>query len=304
MYVTPTRYRNSGSGVDLTGVDDGTLRNMLERSSAIVDSYCAIPQLPQKYDFRGGTVTDERHTWHIGDVYDVLYTQNPSIRRVYLFQPPIRSVSSFVVKFTNTYSVTIDPTQLYINPQVGWAEVVSLSAIVTGVYPIGLNFGLFQPIAEVDYTYGYQFISTNETLTGDGAFTLYYAQNQWWDSTVPPVIKKNGGVITSGFTIDYDEGQLTFGPALLSTDVVTATYTYKLPSQIAQATVLMATVLIGESDIVARGMQGLDMLRVAEVTMSRYARRPGSGSSSDTSTFSLPSEVEILLSSFVFRTVR
>jgi hypothetical protein len=47
-----------------------------------------------------------------------------------------------------------------------------------------------------------------------------------WASTPSPVIKKNGVVISSGFTIDYGGGAIIASPAATSTDTFTADVSY------------------------------------------------------------------------------
>jgi hypothetical protein len=47
-----------------------------------------------------------------------------------------------------------------------------------------------------------------------------------WASTPSPVIKKNGVVISSGFTIDYGGGAIIVSPSATSTDTFTADVSY------------------------------------------------------------------------------
>ena len=47
-----------------------------------------------------------------------------------------------------------------------------------------------------------------------------------WASSPAPVIKKNGVVISSGFTIDYGGGAIIVSPAATSTDTFTADVSY------------------------------------------------------------------------------
>lgn len=293
MYVTPTRYRAMGLGVDLTGIDDATLGRILTRASAQVDAYCSAPRIPSRYDFRGGTQTAEQHSWSLGDEWRPL---GAGARRIYPYSTPIKAITGFAIKFTNTYQVTIDPANLYVDRISGWAEVVSLAALVTGVYPVGINFGLYSPVAEVSYTYGYN-LSTTEILTADELTKTFTGSSQWWTGT--PVISKNGTHITTGFTIDLDEGAVTFSTPLTAEDVVLAAYDHRLPQEIAEATALIATDALGERDLVARGMSGLARLSVEEVTLQRSVPR-----GVQTITMEVRPEVALLLENWIFRTVR
>jgi len=265
IYLTPSRYRAAGFGVDVSDIEDAELRSVLARASALVDVYCAIPTIPQRYSFRGGTVVGEQHPWTLGT--EVTWTT----RRIYPNQGPIRTVSSFVVKFTNTYQVTIAPSDLYINKSQGWAEVVSLAAVVTGMYPVGINFGLYTPVAEVDYTYGWEFPVEGDRLYAvDG--NTFQATRGSWTTDPEPIIYVDGAVQTADFTIDYEEGEVTFDDPQTATAKITADYTYTLPDPISEATGLIATASLGERHLAAIGMSGLSSFKVAEVAFARSNR--------------------------------
>jgi hypothetical protein len=288
-----------GFGIDISQVEDVELRSVLERASALVDAYCAVPNLPQKHDFRGGAITSERHTWRLGTD---LMPLGPGSRRVYLFHPPIKSISAFTVKFTNQYGVTIAPTNLYINEIEGWAEVVSLAAVVSGLYPVGINFGLYTPVAEVDYSYGYSFAVTGEPLYPTDALT-YQGNNGYWAATPAPVIYKNGTALTvsTDYTVNRTEGHVKLVSTISATDEITADYTYTLPSAVAQATGITAWHLLGDRAIAKKGWTGLQAIQIAEVKIDRRMGR--SVGSAATATEVVPDQAQGLLSPFVFRSV-
>jgi len=265
VYLTPSRYRAAGFGVDVSDIEDAELRSILARASALTDVYCAIPTIPQRYSFSGGSVTGEQHPWVLGT--EVTWTT----RRVFPVQGPINTITSFVVKFTNTYQVSIAPSDLYINKSQGWAEVVSLAAVVTGMYPVGINFGLYTPVAEIDYTYGWQFVATADRLYPvDG--NTYQGTRGFWASSPDPAVYVDGALQTTGFTIDLEEGEVTFTSSQSATAKITADYTYTLPDAIAEATGIIATAALGERALSAAGMTGLSSLKVAEVALARTNR--------------------------------
>lgn len=265
MYLTPSRYRAAGFGIDVSDIEDAELRSILARASALVDVYCAIPTIPQRYSFSGGAVTGEQHPWTLGT--EVTWTT----RRVYPIQGPINTVTSFVVKFTNTYQVTIDPTNLYINKSQGWAEVVSLAAVVSGLYPVGINFGLYTPVAEIAYTYGWSFpVVADRLYPVDG--NTYQGTRGFWSASPAPVVYVDGVEQTSGITIDREEGEVTFDDPQSATAHITADYTYTLPEAIAEATGIIATAALGERALSAIGMTGLSSFKVAEVALARTNR--------------------------------
>jgi hypothetical protein len=295
MYITPNRYRSSGFGLDVSDVDDAELAAVLRRASSLVDTYCAIPLLPSRHDFRGGSIADEQSPWRLGSE---TWTMTNGTRRIYFMHPPINEVTAFTVKFTNTYQVTIDPDNLYVNRIEGWAEVVSLAAVVSGMYPVGINFGLYTPVAEFSYTYGHTFSVVGERLyVTDG--NTYQSGHGFWASSPAPVIYKNGVVVSSGITIDSDEGEVLFASPNAATDVVTASYTYTLPDGIAQATAITATNLLGERALASKDMTGLSSIKVAEVALSRTNRGMLGLQALD----AVPHEAASLLDPFIFRSL-
>lgn len=293
-----------GFGVDLTDVEDAEFAFMCERASSIVDAYCNVPMLPSKHDFRGGAVRKEQHRWRLSDPNVMLTTLDVGTRRVYPIHAPIRDVTSFSVKFTNTYQVTIDPNNLYVNQTEGWAEVVSLAAVVTGIYPVGVNFGLYTPVAEIDYTYGWSFSALSERLVPDDGFT-FRASNQFWDlSITQPVIALNGVTQTSGFTIDAYEGRVIFDTLLGPDAVVTASYEYTLPPDIRDATAYVIADILGDRDLRLRGMGKLGQMRIAELEMTRETQATRKTAAQLEGDAGIPVEARTLLTPFRFISAR
>ena len=56
-YITPQRFREMGFGIDISELDDTELLSLCRQASAVVDAYCNVPRIPQKHDFRGGTMS-------------------------------------------------------------------------------------------------------------------------------------------------------------------------------------------------------------------------------------------------------
>jgi len=302
VYLSVSRYRAAGFGIDVSDIEDAELRAVLARASSLVDVYCGIPMQPSRHDFRGGAITGEQHEWRLST--DV----TAGSRRVYLLHRPIQTVTGFVVKFTNSYQLTVDPANLFVNKLQGWAEVVSLAAVVSGLYPVGLNFGLYTPIAEVDYTYGYEFASIDERLYVVDGNTFQGVRGSWESGAE---IKINGTVVESGdvdpddpmATVDFEifptEGEVLFVEPRPATDVVTASYTYTLPDAIAEATGITATHLLGERALAAKGMAGLSSIKVAEVALARTNRGLLGLEQRDV----IPADAASLLDPFRFRSV-
>lgn len=76
-------------------------------------------------------------------------------------------------------------------------------------------------VAETDVVLSEVFISE------DDRYRIFQAPagKRNWLASPAPVIKKNGVVIGSGFTIDYGGGAVIFNPSLTGSDTVTASFT-------------------------------------------------------------------------------
>jgi hypothetical protein len=294
MYMTPERFRTFGTGIDLTDISDMELRTHLNVASSLVDSFCNVPLLPTRYDFRGGEVTREERRWRLADGRG----SDWGSRRFYPGFYPVKEISEFRIWVTDAQYVAISPSDLVINNASGWVEVVSLAVSQVGIFGYGLLpvIGLNEPIVRMSYTYGYQFTSTNETLEPTDA-REYRAQNQFWEAGAE--VKVNGAAPGGSYDINETEGTVVFADQLADSDVVTATYTYGLPASIAQATAITAASSISEQDLTAKGMNRLEALQVEEVTLRRTVPQRASAQKSE-----IPPLAAALLEPFVFRTVR
>ena len=265
-YLSVNRYLAGGYGIDTTNFTRAAMRNVLMRATTNVNRYCGAPSQPQPFDFRGGSVTGEQHQWPYVD--PLLVTAGS--RRVYLNQKPLNTVTRFVIRLAKDYTAEVDPaTSLVVNHMEGYVEVVALAPNIVGYFPIGWNFGLWNPIAEVDYTYGWTFNVVGDECEAEST-TLYTASHGNWSDDPPTVYIDGVEVDPSEYTVNTDDGSIDFTEAESPTvqSVVTVDYTYVLPDAISQAVGIVATDLIGQSRFASRGMLGLQSLRVAEVTIT------------------------------------
>lgn len=265
MYLTPERYKTMGFGIDLTDVEDFELAALCQQASAIINAYCLVPRIPQVHDFKGGSITREQHAWRYPSTpFDI------GQRRAWPYHWPILAVSQFRIKVTNTQYVEIAPTELFINNSDRYLEVVSLAITSSGLFNalIVPNVGLATPVVEIDYTYGWDFTATDEIVYATDGL-LYRTANQFWAATPTAVVKRNGTPITSGFALDSTEGTIVFDSPNAATDVISITYHYRLPAEIAQAAGFIVTHLHGEAELRAKGMENVRRLTVAEVTIER-----------------------------------
>ena len=287
MYVTPERFKTMGFGVDLDDLDVFELRATLRRAADRVNAICGAPGLPQPHDFRGGTITDERHIWKMGDG-----VSTPPSRSIYLWHYPIRTVTSLRIDLTNNRYVDIGEDERYLTNRT--VEIVSLAMTASGLYGAAVvpEIGLLKPRIKATYTYGYSIPTTGEVLEPTDGKT-YRAQDQWWtDDTVTVYV--DGNVVTTGFTLDRDEGTVIFTENKAAE--VKADYTTKLPRNIQTATGILAAEALGDREMRARGMSGLRRIQVGEIALEKDAQMRGS------STLITPAvaEAEALLEGFHF----
>jgi hypothetical protein len=254
-----------GQGVDLSEIDDQTLSSHLQIASALVNSHCSVPT---DFDFRGGTVTGEDHEWKTGNY------MWPGSEVVYPKHPPLRTLTEFKIYVSNVHYLNVDVNQVHYHESENKLEPV-MAAASLGVWTVSAIpvAGFREPSAHISYEYGHIYDATDEQMFNDGG-KRWRGQNQWWDSTTPPVIKVKGNVIDDQYlTYDYDEGTVEIDDDALTAldvawdevDYVTGTYKYKLPTNIGLATSIITTSLLGQQAIAAKGLQGLSGLRVEEV---------------------------------------
>ena len=264
-YLTPKKYREMGLGVDLTGKTDAELTALLAAGSEMVNRYCAAPR---DHDFKGGTVTDEKHRWLPGNVY------RHGTVRVYPFHKPIKSVSGLRIDVTNTQYINLTGSELYANEVENWIEPVSLAMTTAGVFGFSIlpNVGLRQPVAKLSYTYGWMFDVADEELTSYSG-NILASQNQFWLTEEEVALKADGVTLTANvdYSVDYTEGLVTVSSYDPSA-VYEASYTHPLPQAIPMATALITNDLVGQSAIAAAGMLGLSGIKVEEVELRQSSK--------------------------------
>lgn len=269
LYVTPAKARLMGLGIgsDVTDVD---LRAALVRASRRVNAICAVANRPQQHDFRGGSITDEEHPWHLPK-----NEVDTSQRRIYMWHWPIQDVSSLRLDVTNQQYVAFQPSEIMVTDR--YLEIISLAMTVTGLFGGGVLpvIGLSVPIMRSTYTYGERFEVTDEELVVDDEDSLRWrAENQWWTSEDDVVVRVDGTVVVPE-KIDLEEGTVTFAAPPVGD--VTADYVHRLDSDIAQATGLLAGQALDQADLRKKGLGGLQRVRVGEIELEK-ARMIGSGS--------------------------
>jgi len=286
-------------GLDLSSYEDTSLRSVLTRASALVNTYCAAPMLPTPHDFRGGSINDEQHPWFVGT------TVIPPTRRIYLWHRPIKAITRLTIDVTAAMHVDIGGSDIYVNNTEGYVEVTALAAVTFGIFPQAVvpNLGLLIPTARAEYTYGWTFTETRDELYFSDGRTFSSSHLSW--ATVPaPVVYVNGVAASApaDYSVDYANGTVTFTTQKSATDAVTASYTYTLPSAIQEATGIIATALLGETELAKKGMTGLSTIKVDELTLSRVMRGGGRGRDEGMS-YQIPEAAMSLLDAYRFHSV-
>lgn len=264
LYITPQKLLTMELGADFDTLDDVKLASLCSQATTLVDAYCAVPRLPQVHDFRGGTVTEEVHEWR--------YPESPfdlGQRRMFLMHRPITAINQFRI-YVSAQPIfeEIAPVNLVINPTAGYFDIVALALMPSGLFNalIVPNVGLFSPISKTSYSYGWDFEITGEVLYATDAST-FRAENQFWQAD--PVIYKDNVEVTSGITLDLEEGTVTFDTALSASEVVTADYHHRLPNDIMQGAAQLAAFLRAGANIRSKGLERLSSIAVAEVKITR-----------------------------------
>ena len=268
-YLSPARFLAGGYGIDTEGLTVAQLRNKLVQATTMANRYCNAPKVPQAFDFRGGTMTDELHQFRVPN--SLAY--GPGVRRVFVNALPLRTVTALRLDVGLTTYIDINvATQVYVNTQEGYAEIVAITPNVVGYFP-PWPIGLYRPIARISYTYGRTFEVVGDELEAESP-TLFMASHGNWSETIAPTVYVDGVEISpNDYTVNTDDGRVLFDttaqPAIGT--IVTADYTYILDDAIASGVGEIATSLLAQRNMAQRGMIGLQSLRVAEVALTQLS---------------------------------
>ena len=101
------------------------------------------------------------------------------------------------------------------------------------------------------------------------------------------------------FGVDLDGGFVTLVTPAAESDTLTASYTYRVPWEVARANALGAAEYIGEARLKQKGMTGIESIEVEEVRLRRIGSRSGAEKGVD-----LPAAAQNLLMGLRFMTIR
>lgn len=295
-YMTEKRFRKAGLGSSLVDVPAHELRANLIRSSVAVDAYCNVPMVPQRYSFKGGEIVDEEHA----------FGRDNRASRIYPYHTPLKAVSSLRILATESLFVDFpDPGDFFVNRYEGYVEIINFALTKIGIWGnSGIpSMGLIEPVSRMSYTYGYQFpivdepLEPTDTTSGDEA-SEYIASVGWWDTDQAMTLKLDDVVLTGGYTIDPDSGIVTLDEPVSASSLLTASFIYKVPWEVQEATGVTTAHFLAERSLTAKGMAGLESIQVEEVRLSRPRLRSGVPETP------LPPAAQELLAGLTFITLR
>lgn len=291
-YVTVQQYRLMDQGIVGTsangGLSDLSLARIISTAEADLDAYMSFP-----YYLNGGFEA------HMTGLVQEGFDQYTRRMRNHAGPVPIRNAQRYRIHISNASPsgqglfASINNGDVVINQAEGYVEIVPLQAITYSLAPVVWDLGLDPPIIEADFEVGFYLPAFGETLYNDaGDFKVYRALNAFWATSytqasanqpftvppVPPVIYKNGVVVTTGYTVQANEGTVTFSPVLTSSDVVTADYTYTIPWNVRDACAAQTTWRLALRQVAKMGALPYDLVKSGE----QEVRRKGANSSSNT----------------------
>lgn len=295
-YMTTKRFRKSGFGIGLDGLKEFDIRANILRASLAADAFCNVPMAPVRYSFKGGEIVAEEHSFSSGN-------RNG---RIYPYHTPLRSVSALRILATENQYIDFTPSDLFVNKFEGYVEIINLALTKIGIWGnSGIpSMGLFVPVSRISYSYGNQYpvvdeplLATDE-LSGDEV-SEFIASVGWWDTNETIELKLDDTVLTGGYTVDPDSGTVTLDEPVSASSLLTASFIYKCPWEVQEATGIATQAFLGDRALAAKGMAGVESIEVEEVRIRRVGSRSGAEKGVE-----LPAAAQALLHGLNFMTVR
>lgn len=131
-YLTAVQFQEHLTGMSLTGITDAQLLDYIRQASRLADNF-----INGTFDV---ATRSERQIWS-------------NVRRFYPHALPVHAVRDMVLHIGGGLTATIGPTDLYINNQGGYIEMVSLATSV-GLSAELVSMGLIQVVAACTYKVG------------------------------------------------------------------------------------------------------------------------------------------------------
>jgi len=266
-YATIAQYKDQDDGISLNDVTDLSLARIIARSEAAVDAF-------MKFDLKVGgfephNVWSQRK-WDIG-TRQVPFPSHPV---------PVQSITRYRIQVSNLsmtgagFFATINPGDCVINQGSSYVEIVPLQAITYSLSPIILQLGLRSPLVVMDCFTSFYIAIFGETLIDTGDHQNYKAIRGFWASSyqaalhiqpnqlpaIPPVVYANGITVNpSNYSVNFQEGMVTFTVVQSSNPVVSADYATTIPDAAREATLRQVTYVLEQRALRKQGLGGLDI---------------------------------------------
>ncbi len=130
--MTAVQFQSHLTGLDLTGITDDQLLDYIRQASRLADRY-----IHGSFDV---VTRNHRQTW-------------TNSRRFYPYALPVHAVRDLVLHTGGGTTATIAPTNLFINNQGGYIEMLSLATAI-GLTAEIISMGLMQIVADCTYKIG------------------------------------------------------------------------------------------------------------------------------------------------------
>jgi hypothetical protein len=282
-YLTVQQFRDEDIGVSLNGLTDLSLARYIARAETAVDDF-------MKFDLKTGGFEPHNvwleQAWH-DQKRQIRFPNHPV---------PVQLVTRYRIQVSNLstdgsgFYATINPGDAVIAPYSGYVEIVPLQAITYSLSPVILQLGLSNPLVQMDCFTSFYNAFFGEQLIDTGDHQNYQAIRGFWASSylaakhiqpnqlpaVPPVVYANGVTQDpSTYSVNYQEGRVTFDVAQSSAPTVTADYTATIPDAAREACVRQVTHLLQERALNKQGMGGLDMAKSADQQIQRIRQVRG-----------------------------
>lgn len=292
-YCTVSRYLLADEALPgIQTMSPVTIASAIARAESSIDSYMEFaPLIPNGFAAGVAGMVQQPYDW------DARRMRFPlplvPVRRLLRVQVHVSNTSPGGAAFVATFNGAGD---VVLNQYDNYGELVALQGTLYSLAPVLVQLGAKPPLLEIDAELGYYLPSSGEVLTDLGDHQTYQAQRQYWATSytqashnqpltpppIPPVVYLNGSVVSqSQYTVNATEGQIVFTSPNAASATVTCDYTYTIPDFVAHATIAQTTYLLGQRNLNAAGMQGVEMLRAGEQIIKRHLRG-GLGNRSET----------------------
>lgn len=282
-YLTVQAYKDADTGISLSDVNDLSLARTIARAESAVDAYV-------KFDLKQGGFEPHnvwlQQKWNIS-TRQTRFPNNPV---------PVQQINRYRIQVSNLsmtgagFFASINPGDCVINQYGDYVEIVPLQAITYSLSPIILQLGLRDPLVVMDCFVCFYIPVFGEILIDTGDHQNYKAVRGFWASVynqalhiqpntlpaIPPVVYSNGVTVNaSNYSVNSQEGMVTFTAIQSSNPVVSADYCAQIPDPVREATLRQVTHLLEQRALTKLGLGGLDIAKSGDQQIQRIKQVRG-----------------------------